>query len=306
MKVINYVNGQASLGQDTYLGLVHLRVKNLKAQVEFYKVALRLTLIEESNTHAILGDKSGHPLLYLRVVENAKRYGQTSGLYHFALLYPNEKEFAKAVAWLFTIQYQNSPTDHGFSKTTYLKDLEGNDIELYVRTIDRAEYVCSEKTGHKIRYRDGRITDGRDALDLDELFKTLTGDEDLKAPVENLEMGHVHLYGYDVKAMQEFYTKVIGYAPGVYTPEFMMSDVGLNSEENHVIAFNSWKQTTTPAPLDAVGLDYFTLTFQKQDDYNSLLARLAKAGVELVNEKGALFIFDPSDIKIKLELKEAI
>lgn len=302
MKVIDYVNGKSIIGNDTKLGLVHLKVKNLKDQVRFYNLALKMTIIEQNDDFAILGDNNNKPLLHLRKVDDLKRYERTSGMYHFALLYPSEVEFAKAVGWLMYIEYPNAPTDHGFSKTTYLKDLEGNDIELYIRTIDRAKYII-EDGKHMVKYNDGRVTDGRDALDLEELFSHLSKEDKLDSPITNMEMGHIHLYGYNLDDMQKFYTNVIGYAEGIYMPHFQMSDVGLNKEENHVIAFNAWKQTNTPAPIDAVGLDFYTLTFNNEKSYNELLERLEKNKIEIIEENNEMFIFDPSEIKIKLELK---
>jgi len=301
MKIIEYVTGKSIIGNDTTLGLVHLKVKNLIEQVKFYNFVLKMTIIEQTDEYALLGDKNNNQLLHLRKVDNLKRYKNTSGMYHFALLYPSEKEFARAVSWLYSIQYPNAPTDHGFSKTTYLKDIEGNDIELYIRTVDRANYV-NYNGQPKIRYIDGRITDGRDTLDLDELFSHLSKEDDLDSPIENMKMGHIHLYGYDVEEMQRFYTEVIGYAKGVYTPRFLMSDVGLNREENHVIAFNAWRRTKTPAPIDAIGIDYYTLKFKNEKSYNELIERIKNNNINLFHEDKEIFIFDPSDIKIKLEL----
>jgi catechol 2,3-dioxygenase len=52
------------------------------------------------------------------------------GLYHFAVLFPNRKELARAMARLFAMRYENYPTDHIMTKTTYLDDPEGNGITL--------------------------------------------------------------------------------------------------------------------------------------------------------------------------------
>ena len=47
-------------------------------------------------------------------------------------------------------------------------------------------------------------------------------------------------------------------------PYFQMSDVGLSKEENHIIAFNAWKKTNTKAFDDALGLDYYTISFKEE------------------------------------------
>src|SRR5690554_6939912 len=145
-----------------------------------------MTLHEESDDHALLGDTS-KPLLHLRRADDLKRYHDTTGMYHFALLYPSERELAKAMAWLFALKYPHAPTDHGMSKTTYLKDLEGNDIELYIRTGERGQYV-SKDGDLKFLYADGTLTEGRDPLDLEELYESLEEKEELETPLENMEM----------------------------------------------------------------------------------------------------------------------
>ncbi len=300
MKTIPYTIGNARLSPRTRLGVVHLKVKYLKEQIAFYREVLKMTLHEESEDHAVLGD-THKPLLYLRRVDDLKRYNNTTGMYHFALLYPSEKELAKAISWLFSIKYPNSPTDHGMSKTTYLKDLEGNDIELYVRTSERGNYV-SNGGDLKFLYTDGTLTDGRDPLDLDVLFKELDENESLETPLTNMEMGHIHLYGSNLSSMLAFYRDVIGFAEGLMMKSFAMGDVGLEEEQYHVVAFNSWKQTDIPAPEDAVGLDYFTLILPSREDYLSLKSRLNEAKVETFMEEDGEFIYDPSHIKIRLEV----
>lgn len=302
MKVIEYVSGDSLLGNSAKLGVVRLFVKNLAAQVSFYNLVLKLTVIEQGEDFALLGDKNLKPLLYLKKEEGFKRYQTTSGLYHFALLYPSERELAKAIAWLMELKYQNYPTDHGFSKTTYLKDFEGNDIELYIRTPERAQYVITNGE-YKVRYKDGRLTDGRDHLNLHELYQSVEEGDALDSPLENMEMGHVHLYGFnDLDAMQDFYTNVLGFAGGVYMPYFRMSDVGLTKETYHVIAFNGWKNTSTPAPRDALGLDYYTIEINDEAKYNAMLERIKAANVTLNEVNGEVFILDPSSIKVKLSL----
>jgi catechol 2,3-dioxygenase len=300
MKEVPYTSGDAKLSPKTKLGLVHLKVKHLKEQTAFYKEVLKMTVHEESEDHAVLGDTK-KPLLYLRRVEDLKRYNNTTGMYHFALLYPSEKELAKAIAMLFAVRYPNAPTDHGMSKTTYLKDLEGNDIELYIRTKERGQYI--EKAGDlKFLYTDGTLTDGRDPLDLDELFKSLPENEPVDTPLVDMEMGHIHLYGSNLNEMLTFYRDVIGFAEGLMMRSFSMGDVGLEEEQYHVVAFNSWKQTDIPAPEDAAGLDFYTIVLSSKEEYLSLKKRLEDAKIETFREADGEYLYDPSHIKIKLEV----
>lgn len=302
MKTIPYTDSNVQLSSSTKLGIVHLRVKNLKNQILFYTKALKMTVHQESDTEALLGDTQ-KPLLHLHVHEDPKRYHNTTGMYHFALLYPSEKELAKALAYLYAIKYEHIPTDHGMSKTSYLKDLEGNDIELYIRTLDRATYV--EEGGMlQIRYNDGRLTDGRDPLDLDELFSHIEQDDDIQSPLHDMEMGHIHLYGSNLDSMVKFYTDVVGFGRGIIDPRFRMGDVGLDDVQNHVIAFNSWKQTDIEAPQDALGLQHFTLILENAEALDLLLNRFDAAKHPYTRINNEIFVKDPSNILFKLEIAQ--
>lgn len=300
MRTVPYITGEAKLSPRARLGLVHLKVKHLKEQIAFYREVLKMTVHEESEDHAVLGDTK-KPLLYLRRVDELKRYSNTTGMYHFALLYPSKKELAKAVAWLHRQSHPNAPTDHGMSKTTYLKDLEGNDIELYIRTGERGNYV-SKDGDLKFLYSDGTLTDGRDPLDLHELYNELEENENLDTPLKNMEMGHIHLYGSSLSTMLAFYRDTMGFAEGLMMPGFGMGDVGLEEEQYHIIAYNIWKGTDIPAPEDALGLDYYTLILADKDDYHSLKSRLKEANVETFTENDGEYLYDPAHIKIRLKV----
>src|SRR5436190_16514283 len=124
-----------SIPPTTRLGHVHLTVNNLDREISFYTKVLGFKLHWRESAEAALGTES-EVLLLLSENPTARRVQNTSGMYHFAILYPSRKELARAIARLFAMRYPNSPTDHGISKTTYLDDLEGNTIELYARSLE--------------------------------------------------------------------------------------------------------------------------------------------------------------------------
>src|SRR5688572_19524375 len=113
------------LDPTTRLGHVHLTVANLDRQLTFYQQILGFHLHWRQGSEAALGT-SQEILLRLTEQPNARRVQHTTGMYHFAILYPSRKELARVIARLFAMRYPNAPTDHVISKTTYLDDLEGN------------------------------------------------------------------------------------------------------------------------------------------------------------------------------------
>jgi len=59
------------------------------------------------------------------------------GLYHVAILYPDRKELARALKRLLQKKWPiEGMADHGVSESIYLKDPDGNGLELYA---DRPE-----------------------------------------------------------------------------------------------------------------------------------------------------------------------
>ena len=286
----------------TRLGHVHLTVASLDRQLPFYTQVLGMRLHWRNGDEAALGTEA-EVLLRLTQDAAARRAPQrTTGMYHFALLYPSRKELARAIARLFALRYPNSPTDHGISKTTYLDDLEGNTIELYVRSLDDATYETAAGGQMIVRYADGRVGTGRDPLDLEALFAELGPDDPLDLPLpEGTRLGHVHLYGASMQPMLHFYRDVIGFQAGEMVADMRFGDVGLDEKQNHVIAFNTWKGTGIPAaPAGALGMRYFTIVLPDAGEVQRVVARVQAAGLPVEARPEGVLVRDPSRIAVML------
>ncbi len=121
---------------DTRIGHVHLKVSDLERAVAFYRDAFGFELQQYYGRSAAFVSAGGyHHHIGLNVWES--RGGPppapgTTGLYHFAILYPNRKELARALRRL--IQHGvpiDGASDHGVSEAIYLRDPDGNGIEIY-------------------------------------------------------------------------------------------------------------------------------------------------------------------------------
>lgn len=56
----------------------------------------------------------------------------TTGLYHFALLYPRRAALGRALRRLLAVGIElDGAADHGVSEALYLHDPDGNGVELY-------------------------------------------------------------------------------------------------------------------------------------------------------------------------------
>jgi len=284
----------------TRIGYVHLTVNSLEREIAFYTQVLGFHLHWREGAEAALGTANE---ILLRLSENptARRLQQTSGMYHFAILYPNRKELARAIARLFVMRYPNSPTDHGISKTTYLDDLEGNTIELYIRSLEdgKFEIVNGEMI---VRYADGRIGSGRDPLDVEALFRELDENDRLDLPLpEGTRIGHMHLYTSTLEGSMNFYANILGFEEGPMIPNFRMGEVGLDEQQNHVIAFNTWKGTNLPpAPADALGMQYFTIVLPDAAELRRVVERVQAAGLATEQTANGVLVRDPSQISMIL------
>src|SRR3990172_6078650 len=85
-----------SIHPDTKLGFVSLTVDNLENQIAFYQQALGFVSLWREGNRAGLGTE-GTELLRLVEKPNYKRYQRVTGLYHFAVLFPNRLELARVM-----------------------------------------------------------------------------------------------------------------------------------------------------------------------------------------------------------------
>jgi catechol 2,3-dioxygenase len=294
------VDTDTSISPAAALGYVHLTVANLERQLAFYQNVLGFKLHWRDGAQAGLG-AGRDDLLRLTELPGARRVQGTTGMYHFAILYPGRRELARAIARLFALRYPNSPTDHVVSKTTYLDDPEGNNIELYVRTL--ADGTMAMIDGRLIvRHADGRPSDGREPLDVAALFRELTPDDRLDLPLpEATKLGHVHLYAASLADSMHFYHEVLGFQKGLLTTSFRMGDVGLSEDQPHVIAFNTWKgEGAPPPPPDTLGMRYFTIALPDSTELEQVLARVRQAGLATESSEQGILVRDPSQIAVVL------
>lgn len=114
---------KGTIHPNTGIGLVHHTVADLDKQLEFYQSVIGFQIHWRDGNSVGLG-VGGNDLFRMTESREAKRYQGITGMYHFAILLPNQHELARVIARLYSIKYPNSPTDHVMTKTTYLDDLK--------------------------------------------------------------------------------------------------------------------------------------------------------------------------------------
>ena len=118
------------------IGHIHLTVADLNRSLNFYHglLGFQVTTDMEGAVFLSSGDYHHHIGLNVWKGPNAKPPpANATGLFHFAIKYSNRKELALIIRRIITSKYPIDGTaDHGVSEAIYLRDPDGNGIELYV------------------------------------------------------------------------------------------------------------------------------------------------------------------------------
>jgi catechol 2,3-dioxygenase len=119
----------------TRIGHVHLKVGNIERSLGFYRDILGFEVMQWYGEDAVFLSAGGyHHHIGLntwagRNVPPAPR--NTAGLFHLAILYPERRDLAQALRWLLEAEYPiDGASDHGVSEAIYLRDPDGNGVEL--------------------------------------------------------------------------------------------------------------------------------------------------------------------------------
>lgn len=296
---LNSVDPDFRIDPATRPGHVHLTVADLERQLAFYQQVIGLKLHWRRNGSAGLG-AGGDDLLRLTEQSGALRYPGTTGLYHFALLLPSRRELARSIARLIALRYPNYPTDHIMTKTTYLDDPEGQNIELYADTPEEGSFSLQD--GQLVARRaDGTPSNGREPLDVEALLAELRPEDRLDRPMPvATRMGHVHLYVADLQDTMDFYHGLLGLDDMGLGRDFRMGMVSAGRYHHH-IGFNTWQGAgAPPAPPDSLGLRHITLDLPNEAERERVLERMRAAGVVIEETADGMLIRDPSDNAVLL------
>lgn len=298
------IKTEFSIHPATSIGHVSLQVASLENQIVFYQQVLGFQLHWREDNRAGLG-AGGPDLLQLIEEPNVRKYQRVTGLYHFAVLFPNKQELARAIARLFALKYPNYPTDHIMTKSTYLDDREGNGIELYAESPEDGTWKMANGT-FEARRADGTPSNGREPMDLDALFSHLKEDDRLDLPIPpETHMGHVHLHVRNINEAVGFYHGVLGFDVMGIANTFGMAFVSAGGYHHH-IGLNTWQgEGAPPPPADAVGLRHFTVELPNQQALDQVVERIDKEGISSNQTDEGLLVHDPSQNGVILTLSPA-
>ena len=150
----------------TRIGHVHLKVADLERAIDFYHGVLGFQITQRwGKAAAFLAAGGYHHHIGLNTWESkggSPPPRRATGLYHVAILYPSRAALADALRRLVKAGVAlEGASDHGVSEALYLRDPDGNGIELY-RDRPREEWP---------RRENGTIEMGVEPLDLEALLR---------------------------------------------------------------------------------------------------------------------------------------
>jgi catechol 2,3-dioxygenase len=284
-------NAAVSLPPATGLGAVRLNAGDQQSLAGFYERTVGLRPLGARNGVAALGADEGGPVVELAAAPDAPaRPHGTTGLFHLAVLVPNRLELARALrrvteaGWRFT-----GASDHLVSEALYLRDPEGNGIEIY-RDRPREEW----------RQMNGEIEMDTLPLDLESVMAELASDDSPPGPMPpGTRLGHVHLNVADLASSEGFYARALGLDVTVrsYPGALFVSAGGYH----HHVGLNTWMGEGVPSPpAGARGLDRYEIVLPSAADLNAAEQRLAAHGVQASRSEEGVTAIDPSGNRVLL------
>ena len=118
------------------IGHVHLKVSDLDRALKFYHDILGFEITQRLGSQAAFLSAGGyHHHIGLNTWESAggpPPPPNATGLYHVAIVYPTRAELADALRRVLAAGIElDGASDHGVSEAIYLRDPDGNGVELY-------------------------------------------------------------------------------------------------------------------------------------------------------------------------------
>ena len=159
-------NEGSTIPPSTRIGHVHLKVADLDRAVDFYCGVLGFQVTQRCGAQAAFISAGGYHH-HIGLNTWTSKGGKpppagTTGLFHAAILYPTRAALADAARRILAANVTiDGAADHGVSEAIYLRDPDGNGLEL-----------CWDRPQDQWpRDESGGIAMGTQALDVDALLR---------------------------------------------------------------------------------------------------------------------------------------
>lgn len=225
------------------LSRLELRVRDLDRIARYYRDVLGLEVESQQGARVSMAPEGRQFVLDLDHDPDAPlRPYPCPGLYHFALVVPDRPALGAVFRHLAD---RGEPfegmADHAVSEALYLRDPEGNGIELY-RDRPRDEWPL----------RGGYVAMVSDPLDVEGLTRSADTSATLHA---DTRFGHIHFHVTELASAEAFYAGTLGLNVTQRTlPGALFFAAG---DYHHHVAANTWAPKLA-VPEGATGLVGYT------------------------------------------------
>jgi catechol 2,3-dioxygenase len=277
---------QFRMPAEARLGGLALRVRDLESVHGFYTDSLGFQVLSRGSARIELGlEKRGVGLELLHDPQAPTRSGPSIGLYHFALLVPDRPALGAIVKRLTEKQWPfDGASDHGVSEAFYLRDPEGNGIELY-----------RDRPPDTWHYRDGYVDMFTQPLDVTGLLEETATSAPLHPATR---LGHVHLHVDDLEAGERFYSTVLGL--NVTQRSYPGALFLAAGRYHHHVGLNTWARGRR-SPQNATGLVRYSWVVPR-GTVHAFIEHLQAQGISYEGLDSAVALVDP--IGIRLEVRD--
>ena len=259
------------------LGTVYLYVAQLKAQIKFYEETIGLKIQHETDNTVYMGVDGQQHLVGLIEKPHGRQYRGVTGLYHFALLVPTQRDLAHQLEHFRQIGTRlQGASDHIVSEAIYLADVEGNGIEIY------------HDKPRDAWYANGEMQIATLPLDIQGLMQQQDPNHVWEGLPSGTTMGHMHLHVQNVEQARQFYAAVMN-----LDTMFNFGSAAFMSYEDyhHHLGINNWNVHQL-APENALGLAYYDW-YLPQARYKEVLENVTMAGVAVEATATGVMFADP-------------
>lgn len=260
---------------------VTVAVGNLESSEDFYTNVMQLELLSKTDSQIVLGSQNR---ALVTLVKSNGEHPVEEGLYHIAFLLKSETELAN---WLIlNRQYFRfvGASNHLVSKAIYLKDPDGNGIEVYTDTDDS-----------NWKHRGSSIQMDTLPLDTQELLEKADGANEF-----NFIIGHLHLQTKDVLKASNFY-KYLGFNITLNMGSAIF--MSFNGYHHH-LAVNEWNHTRMKEHRKEVtDIQEFVIYYETKEELEVVKETLTRNRIKLEQDGDFTCLEDPLKIKIKLTYK---
>ncbi len=271
------------LPAETTMGVTELKVRGLEEVAEFYESGVGLEVLRSESDEVLLG-RGEEPLIRLVRSDEPLPQPDDAGLYHTAILYPDEATLAETlmqVAQNAPESYQGA-ADHTVSQAFYFGDPEGNGVELYV-----------DRPREEWTWNDGMVEMGSDPLDPNQFIDEHLGD----AAAGTAVVGHVHLKVGDLDEARAFYADTLGFDVVSEADGALFYSAG---GYHHHLATNTWVSAGAGPRSTEVGLGSVTISLPTTADVEAVAERAAAGGFASETTPGGVIVEDPWGNRIRI------